>query len=48
MPKFVHRNSLFCLPDSKGIDMPLYTPGQTFKQAEKVKKSQGMQGELGI
>ena len=32
----------------KGIDMPPYSSGQTFKQAEKVKKSTGKQGELGI
>ena len=36
------------LLDGKGIDMPLYSSGQTFKQAEKVKKSKGKQGELGI
>jgi len=28
--------------------MPKYVSGQTFKQAEKVKKKQGQQGELGI
>jgi site-specific DNA-methyltransferase (adenine-specific) len=32
----------------KGIDMPPYSSGQTFKQAEKVKKSTGKQEELGI
>jgi site-specific DNA-methyltransferase (adenine-specific) len=32
----------------KGIDMPPYSSGQTFKQAEKVKKSTGKQGELGL
>ena len=36
------------LLNSKGIDMPKYVSGQTFKQAEKVKKKQGKQGELGI
>ena len=32
----------------KGIDMQPYSSGQTFKQAEKVKKSTGKQEELGI
>ncbi|MFZ5905029.1 MAG: DNA methyltransferase [Chloroflexota bacterium] len=36
------------LLDGKGIDMPPYSSGQTFKQAEKVKKKEGRQGELGI
>lgn len=36
------------LLNGKGIDMPKSVPGQTFKQAEKVKKKQGKQGELGI
>ena len=36
------------LLDGKGIDMPPYSSGQTFKQAEKVKKSTGKQGKLGI
>jgi site-specific DNA-methyltransferase (adenine-specific) len=36
------------LLNGKGIDMPKYVSGQTFKQAEKVKKKQGKQGELGI
>lgn len=36
------------LLSGKGIDMPKSAPGQTFKQAEKVKKKQGKQGELGI
>ncbi len=36
------------LLNGKGIDMPKYVSGQTFKQAEKVKKNQGKQGELGI
>jgi hypothetical protein len=33
------------LLNGKTIDMPKYVSGQTFKQAEKVKKKQG---ELGI
>ncbi len=36
------------LLSGKGIDMPKYVSGQTFKQAEKVKKKEGKQGELGI
>ena len=36
------------LLNDKGIDMPKYVSGQTFKQADKVKKKQGKQGELGI
>jgi len=36
------------LLNGKGIDMPKSVPGQTFKQAEKVKRKQGKQGELGI
>jgi len=36
------------LLNGKGIDMPKSVPGQTFKQAEKVKKKTGKQGELGI
>jgi len=28
--------------------MPKYISGQTFKQAEKVKKKEGKQGDLGI
>ena len=36
------------LLNGKGIDMPKYVSGQTFKQAEKVKRKQGKQGELGI
>ena len=32
----------------KTIDMPKYVSGQTFKQAEKVKRKEGKQGELGI
>jgi hypothetical protein len=28
--------------------MPKSAPGQTFEQAEKIRKSDGMQGELGI
>jgi uncharacterized protein (DUF934 family) len=36
------------LLNGKGIDMPKYVSGRTFKQAEKVKKKQGKQGELGI
>ncbi|MFZ5822437.1 MAG: restriction endonuclease, partial [Chloroflexota bacterium] len=32
----------------RGIDMPPYSAGQTFKQAGKVKKQEGKQGELGI
>ncbi|CAG0962533.1 Modification methylase BamHI [Anaerolineales bacterium] len=35
------------LLNGKGIDMPKSVPGQ-FKQAEKVKKKEGQQGELGI
>jgi len=37
----------FDLLDGKGIDMPKSVPGQ-FKQAEKVRKKEGKQGELGI
>ena len=36
------------LLNGKTIDMPKYVSGQTFKQADKVKKKQGKQGELGI
>jgi site-specific DNA-methyltransferase (adenine-specific) len=36
------------LLNGKTIDMPKSVPGQTFKQAEKVKRKQGKQGELGI
>jgi hypothetical protein len=36
------------LLDGKGIDMPPYSASQTFKKAEKVRKSTGKQGELGI
>lgn len=36
------------LLSGKGIDMPKYVSGQTFKQAEKVKRKLGKQGELGI
>jgi site-specific DNA-methyltransferase (adenine-specific) len=36
------------LLEGKGIDMPPYSSGQTFKQAEKVRKSTGKQEELGI
>ena len=36
------------LLSNKSIDMPPYTTAQTFKQAEKVKKKEGKQGELGI
>jgi site-specific DNA-methyltransferase (adenine-specific) len=36
------------LLNGKGIDMPKYVSAQTFKQAEKVKKKTGKQGELGI
>ena len=36
------------LLNGKGIDMPKFISGQTFKQAEKVKRKQGKQGELGI
>lgn len=36
------------LLNGKGIDMPKSVPSQTFKQAEKVKKKEGKQGELGI
>jgi hypothetical protein len=35
-----------CPIDSKRLDMPPYLSGRTFKQAEKVKKSTGKQGEL--
>ena len=36
------------LLNGKGIDMPKYVSGQTFKQADKVKRKLGKQGELGI
>jgi site-specific DNA-methyltransferase (adenine-specific) len=36
------------LLSGKGVDMPPYSAGQTFKQAGKVKKQEGKQGELGI
>jgi len=36
------------LLDEKSIDMPPFATGQTFKQAEKIKKKEGKQGELGI
>jgi site-specific DNA-methyltransferase (adenine-specific) len=36
------------LLNGKGIDMPKYVSAQTFKQAEKVKRKTGKQGELGI
>ena len=36
------------LLNGKGIDMPKPVPGQTFKQAEKVKRKEGKQDELGI
>ena len=36
------------LLNGKGIDMPKSVPSQTFKQAEKVKRKTGKQGELGI
>lgn len=51
MPKPISRNTLFYGDnplDGKGIDMLPYSSGQSFKQAEKVKKSTGKQGELGI
>ncbi len=32
----------------QGINMPRSAPGQTFKQAEKIKKKEGTQGELGF
>jgi hypothetical protein len=40
----IKRNGASMKP-SKGIDMPKFIPSQ-FKQAEKVKKSQGKQDEL--
>lgn len=36
------------LLSGKSVDMPKSVPSQTFKQAEKVKKKEGKQGELGI
>ncbi len=36
------------LHNGKNIELPSYSSGQTFKQAEKVKKSQGKHGNLGI
>jgi len=36
------------LLNGKGIDMPSFVSGQTFKKAERVKKKEGKQGELGI
>jgi hypothetical protein len=35
-----------CPIDSKRLDMPPYSSSQTFKQAEKVKKSTGKQENL--
>jgi len=49
MPKPITQNTLFYgdnLPIGKGIDMPPYSSGQTFKKAEKVKKSTGKQENL--
>lgn len=51
MPKPITQNTHYYgdnLLDGKGIDMPPYSSGQTFKQAEKVKKSTGKQEELGL
>jgi site-specific DNA-methyltransferase (adenine-specific) len=36
------------LLNCKAIDMPRSVPGQTFKQAEKVRKKEGKQGKLEI
>jgi hypothetical protein len=36
------------LLNGKAIDMPKSVPGQTFKQAEKVRKKEGKQGKLEI
>ena len=36
------------LLNGKSIDMPPFATSQTFKQAEKIKKKEGTQGELGI
>jgi hypothetical protein len=43
MPKPISQNTLFY-----GDNLPKSVPGQTFKQAKKVKKKEGKQGELGI
>jgi hypothetical protein len=47
----LHSAACFCSPilcEHFPDDMPKYVSGQTFKQAEKVKRKQGKQGELGI
>jgi hypothetical protein len=49
MPKPIIQNTLFYgdnLPILRETDMPPYSSGQTFKQAEKVKKSTGKQENL--
>lgn len=48
MPKPITRNTLFYGANLARWDMTPYSSGQTFKQAEKMKKSQGKQGELGL
>jgi hypothetical protein len=51
MSKPITQNTLFHgnnPPILREIDMPPYSASQTFKKAEKVRKSTGKQGELGI
>jgi hypothetical protein len=54
MPKSITQNTLLyrdnlpILREYFPSDMPKSVPSQTFKQAEKFKKKEGKQGELGI